>query len=560
MPDSFLLPLVSRLSIVDKKARLVPLAPNWMQTIAINQVEADLRANRPIRLIALKARQLGFSTITEAIIYVLSQVYHRSAGLVIANEQDNANHLLGITDNYWMTDPHRAFYTTKYQAKNVLAWNETHSSIKTTTAGNKDAGRSRTIRFLHASEVGFWDNAQTVMTGLMQAVPDFPRTLIALESTANGRGNYFHTMWGQAMRGENSYVPLFFPWWMHYEYRASYINLPPIPLGELDNEEKALLNLFDKGLRVGKLEFHLASKHWEDALVWRRWAIFDKAQGDIIKFHQEYPATPEEAFVATGTNVFPQAHLLGCFDERRGRRGRLMRRGAGVEFIPDLSGPLTLFKTPSANRELGHYVVGGDATATLRGDYAVAQVLNRRTFEQVAVWRGRIDPAHFGEELAKLGMYYNEALMAPENEGPGYATVGWLMNLDYPNMFQSTMADNLPGRFTGKYGWSSSYRSKDLAVSWLLRLLIERGTKVHDRKTFDEMDNYVTLDGGGYGPASGEDHDDTVMAYAIAVTASIQWGVLPAVGSVNTDMAGQMEEEREPVWATWEHTETGGDW
>lgn len=549
---SFLLPLISRLSITNKRAQVVPLMPNWAQLGFIVEVERQLRLGRPVRIINLKARQLGISTITEAIIYCMSFVIHNSNSLVIANEQPNAEHLLSMTQLYWDTDPFAALYNTKYQAKNVLAWRETRSSIRTTTAGNKDAGRSKTIQNLHGSEVGFWDNAKTVMTGLLQAVPDLPRTLVALESTANGRGNYFHSTWQQAMARENEYEPMFFPWWMHYEYRASYVNLPFHELGVYDDEEKALLHLFDKGLTVGRSTFKLPPSMWEDALAWRRWAIYNKCQGDIIKFHQEYPSTPEEAFVATGTNVFPQQHILKCFDEKHGKKGRLVRRGADVDFIPDIAGPLTLYKMPSTNLELGHYVIGGDATATMRGDFACAQVLNRRTYEQVAVWRGRIDPGHFGEELAKLGIFFNTALLAPENEGPGFATIGWLQQLDYPNMFQSVVADGLPGRYTGKYGWSTSYRTKDLAIGWLLRLLIESGTTIHDRKTFEEMDNYVTLEGGGYGPASGEDHDDTVMAYAIAVASSIQHGPLPAYGSIEPE-AGQ--QQAEPVWSTWEHTD-----
>lgn len=556
MTDSFLLPLLSRLSIVDKRSQIVPLTPNWAQEIAIREIEKKLIDHRPIRVIALKARQLGFSTITEAIIYALSQVLPNSAGLVIANESDNAQHLLGMTQTYWDTDPWAPLFTTKYQAKNVLAWNETKSSIRTTTAGNKDAGRSKTVRNLHCSEVAFWDNAETVTTGLMQAVPDLPNTMIVLESTANGRGNYFHKQWMLAVRGESDYIPMFFPWWMHYEYRASYVKLPTYELGAYDPEEKLLLNLFENGLTVGANTYKLPASVWADALAWRRWAILNKLNGDLIKFHQEYPSTPEEAFVATGLNVFPQIHLNKCFKGKQGRRGRLVREGARVVFVPDVAGPLTLYKLPSTNLELGHYAIGGDASATMEGDYACAEVINRRTYEQVAEWRGRIDPGHFGEELAKLGIFYNTAILAPENEGPGFATVGWLQQLDYPNMFQSVVPDGLPGRYTGKYGWSSSYRTKDLAIGWLLRLLIEGGCTIHSRKLYDEMDNYVTLEGGGYGNAAGEDHDDTVMAFAIAVAASIQSGVLPAYGTMEPT-AGM--NEAEPVWASWEDQSSVAD-
>jgi hypothetical protein len=545
----FIAPLVDRLSIADKNAHILPFQPNWAQRIYFAEIEEQMRANKPIRIINLKARQLGISTATEAFIYVMSFVIPNLNSLVIADEAENAQHLLGMTNRYWEEDPLRSFYRTRYQAKNTLAWYETNSSIRTTTAGNKKAGRSRTVQMLHASEVGFWMEARTVMTGLLQAIPDSPLTAVFLESTANGRGNYFHTTWKEANLGQNEYTPLFFPWWMHYEYRASHINLPSISMGKYDEDEKQLLELFKRGLVLPKHRFDLPPTEWEDALRWRRWAIRNKAQNDIIKFHQEYPASPEEAFVATGTNVFPQQHLIQCFKGEHGKRGRLIREGARVRFMDDIGGPLTIFRNPSPDLEVGVYSLGGDATATMRGDFAVGQVINRRSLEQVAVWRGRIDPAHFGEELAKLGIFYNTALLAPENEGPGYATVGWLLNLDYPNMFQSLVADGLPGRFTGKFGWSSSYRSKDLAIGWLLRHVIEHGITIHDQKTFDEMDDYVTLEGGGYGPGSGEDHDDTVMALAIAVTASIQSGPLMAVGQMSSNAGQQLEQP--PVWESW---------
>ncbi len=546
---SFILPFVKRLYIVDKDAQSIKFTPNWAQAIYFGEIERQIAAGQPVRIINLKARQLGISTATEAYIYEMGKIVPNSRSLVIADEADNAQHLLSMTDHYWETDPHKSLYTTKYQAKNTLHWHETGSSIRTVTAGNKRAGRSRTIQQLHASEVAFWMEPKTVMTGLLQAVPDRPLTGIFLESTANGRGNWFHQYWKDANAGDNEYTPLFFPWWMHYEYRASYVGLPPQPLGGYDEDENALLRLWKTGLQLPRHEFSIPPSEWEDALAWRRWAIRNKLFGDLLKFQQEYPATPEEAFIATGVNVFPHQHLIKCFKVEKGIRGRLERNGARVNFRPDPTGPLTIFRKPNPDPELGIYAIGGDATATMRGDFAVGQVINRRTMEQVAVWRGRIDPAHFGEELAKLGIFYNTALLAPENEGPGFATIGWLQQLDYPNMFQSMIPDGLPGRYTGKYGWSSSYRTKDHAISWMLRYLIEGGMTIHDQKTYDEMEDYVTLEGGGYGPGSGEDHDDTVMALGIAVTSSIMDGPLPAVGEL-TALAGQSV-ERPPVWESW---------
>ena len=549
--SSLLLALTERLSIVDKDSQLIPFKPNWAQEIYYERIEEKLRSQQPVRAIVLKARQLGISTATQAMFYGLARSLPRVRAVNIADEVDNSQHLLGMSDTFWEEDPLKPLGKTKYQAKNTLAWDDNKSSIRTTTAGNKKAGRSRTITMVHASEVAFWPEPELVMNGLMQAIPRRPRTIVVMESTAFGRGNYFHKQWLAAVRGETELIPFFFPWWMHPEYRASHAGIPYRSLGDLDEEEKGILALFKNGLIIGPHKYEIPPSQWDDALAWRRWAIYNLCQGDILKFHQEYPSTPEEAFVATGLNVFPQQALAQTFKPENPRVGRLFRRGAGVEFVPDISGPLRLFRLPHEDRSWGQYVIGADATHTLRGDYAVAQVLNRRSWEQVAVWRGRIDPIHFGEEVAKLGIYFNTALVSPENEGPGYATIGALMQLDYPNMFQSTASDGLPGRFSGKYGYSSSYKTKSDAISWLLRLVLDNAIVIHDRETYDEMDNYVTLDGGGYGPGDGVEHDDTVMAMAIGVMSSLLDGPLPAYGSTDSADPLWTPQEQEPSWMTW---------
>lgn len=551
-PSGFISQMTSRLSIAEKSGIVRRFKPNWAQRIYFAEIERQHAERRPVRLINLKARQLGISTATEAYIYCMSFVQSNSKSMVIADDNENSHHLLSMTDLFWELDPLNPLYTTKYQAKNTLAWRETASSIRTTTAGNKRAGRSRTIQRLHASEVAFWERAETVMTGLLQAVPALPNTFISLESTANGIGNYFETQWNQAVNGENEYIPLFFPWWLHPEYRASAVGLPPRDLGHLDAEEKQLLLLFRIGLQMRDRVLKLDEQHWNDALMWRRWAIRNLAQNDILKFHQEYPSTPEEAFISTGTNVFPFEHLQTCYQPLPDRAGRLHREGNKVTFVPDVAGPLHVFKNPSADTDYGMYVIGGDSTHAVH-DRAVAQVINRRTYEQVAVWRGRLDPSHFGEEMAKLGMLYNTALLSPENEGPGYATIGALIQLQYPNLHQPQQPENLPGRFTGKYGFSSSHKTKAEAIGWLIKVVVDHDLILHDRMTYDEMRNYVTKPDGGFGPASEETgYDDHVTSLAISIVTNVREGALPAYGLATADVG-----ETAP-WESWGEQETGG--
>lgn len=494
-------PIVNRLSIRTKNLDVVKLVPNWAQVEYMEEVERQAAKNRPIRLIVLKARQLGISTVTEACGFAMSFIHEGTQGLVVAHEMDASQHLLSMTQLYWDTYPFKDFYQLKYESAKHLTWTM-GSGMRITTAGNIKAGRSKTIHFLHASEVAFWPDPEKTMLGLRQTVPNTPRSMVVLESTANGVGNYFYKLWKAAESGDVDYVPLFFPWHRHPEYKASALNIPYHSLGHLNSDERALSAM---GIS-------------DDRLAWRRWAIKNLADNDLNNFHQEYPSTAEEAFVSSGSAVFPPEKLRTCYKQMEGIRGRLIRDGSRVRFVKDISGPLRLYKKPAPDNDWGQYFIGGDPSFTTRGDNACAQVLNRRTLEQVAVWKGKIDPGSFAEEMAKLGAYYNYAMLAPESEGSGQITIGKLLAMEYPHVWHHQRPDKLPGKMTDIYGWSTTSKSKHLAIGWLLKNIVDEDIILHDAQTFHEMQQYVTLDNGGYGNGANADHDDHVMALAIAVT------------------------------------------
>ena len=520
--------LVSQLTIKDKNLNEIRLTPNWAQLEFYNTAERQLADTGRIRIIVLKARQLGMSTATEALAFTLSFVFPGYRALVLAHEIPASQNLLEMTHRYWDNYPFRQLYTPKSYSKNDIGWIETGSNMKIATAGNKGAGRSSTTHFLHASEVAFYPDPKVVMLGLRQAIPDSPGTGIVLESTANGRGNYFHEQWLAAEQGETEFTPLFFPWHKHPEYRASAINIPHYSLGKLSDEEKVL-----KRLGID-----------DDRLAWRRWAIINKCNSDLLQFMQEYPSDPEEAFLATGRNVFPGEHLKQCYQPEDGVRGLLIRDGDNITFKPASDGPLTLFRKPHEDTDWGKYLVAGDPTKTTMGDYAVAQVLNRRTMEQVAVWRGRLDPITFGEELWKLGHFYNDALVTTEIEGPGYGSIGKLIGMNYPNIWQrQNKADKVPGAMTAStYGWSTTHQTKPLAIGYLLKYVTDHAVTIHDRKTYDEMVNYITLDNGMYGNGNNEEHDDTVMSLAMGVTCHVMDAPLMAYGAESEGMADEIRD------------------
>jgi hypothetical protein len=450
----------------------------------------------------LKARQLGISTATEGVLFNWGFIHHGTNGLVIAHESDASGGLFEKTKLYWDTWPLRRLYTERYSTRRELSWVETRSHFKVATAGNLRSGRSSTLHAVHASECAFYENPEVLMTGLNQTIPNTHGTIVILESTANGVGNWFHTQWLMAESGESDYVGLFFPWYRHPEYNmATTLSVR----SELDPEERQLLRL---GATYTNLE-------------WRRWAIVNLTNGILDDFHQEYPSTPEEAFVTSGNPVFSLSRLRDTFEEQSGNLGYLQDlQDNQVKWIPDKAGQLHIFKRPrKGDQRQDRYFVSADPSYTIEGDPACIQVINRKTFEQVAVWHGRIDPVSLADEMIRIGKFYNWATLCPEVEGGGQATIATLLARGYPNIWMHRAADRLAKGFNA-FGWSTNSQRKQWCIGTLCRMVVDRSLIIHDRKTYEQMVGFIVHPNGNIGNSNPLIHDDAVMALAIAVTAS----------------------------------------
>lgn len=525
-----LLEPILQLTIATKDGQTARLADviTDPQLELIEECERQLIRRGRIRIIILKARQMGFSTIVEAIIFLLCLYWRNMEGLVVSHEKESAQHILKMTKRYWQTYPFAPFHTEEYNGRTYLSWSDADSSLQVATARNVGAGRSRTLRAVHGSEVAFWPNGEELMGGLAKSIPAIGATAVFIESTANGVGNYFHAQWVAAKLGQTDFVPVFYPWWRHPSYTIETLSEDVQEryddLGELDEEEKRIQRLFN--LTDGQLR-------------WRRWAIANECSGDVNNFHQEYPCDPTEAFLSTGHNVFPMKRLLAHYEPRIGARGKLVRTGQRVDFVEAEEGLLTIFREPSRDRSWGMYRIGADPTHTTVNDYACAQVIHRRTLEQVAVWRGKLDPIAFAEQLALLGQYYNWARIAPEKTGPGYATVGALVATHYPDVWQAVKLDVLPGTPLGNlFGWTSNVSTKPLAIGHIQHALNQplaelggntHGLLIHDEMTFTEHRDY-TFDPKSqtYRNGKGSQYDDGVMALAVAIATEAIDADLPA--------------------------------
>lgn len=513
------------LKIRDKSAQIIPFKLNKAQNIVLGHIMKDEKEGKPKRYIVLKARQMGLSTLFEALIFHDTITHENKNSLIIAHEEQASTNLFNMSKLYYECLPDVLKPMKKYANGKVLSFeNPTNddkekaqnpglrSKISIATAGAGEVGRSSTIHNLHASEVAFFPDAKTTMLGLLQAVPDQPNTLVVLESTANGVGDWFHEMWLKAERGENEFTPIFLPWFIQPEYTRPFRS-------EAEKEqfiaEVSTVTRNANGEEVRTYEWELKEKFgltWEQ-LNWRRWTIANKCQGDEMLFMQEYPSTPQEAFISSGRPKFSIQALkkYQTITKEPIRRGYLYAKDGRIEFVDDPKGYISIWKEPEPDM---YYCIGADVAEGLaHGDYSAALV-GDQNFDIVAKWHGHIDPDLFGVELIKLAKYYNDAYLGVESNNHGLTTLSTIKKEEYWNLFFTKTYDKISDTVTQKLGWQTNARTKPLMIDKLAEFVREHYLGIYDDAIISEMFTYVIEDNGKTNAQPGC-HDDLVMACAI---------------------------------------------
>ena len=495
------------LKIRTKDQQLLPLrlnAPQWRIYETIHRLRFE---GKPVRLLILKARQEGVSTLIEALIFEATARHSNVNSLIVAHDLDGSDHLFGMSKLYYDKLPEGIRPPTQYSNRKELDLSEPlRSKINVDTANNLTAGRSYTVHNFHGSEVAFWNDAKTVMLGVSQAVPDLPGTMIVLESTANGVGGWFYDEWQRAKRGESDYIPLFIAWFELPEYRRE---VPPEGLGALDEEEQRLQTLYGVD---------------DEQLSWRRGTIANKCGGDVELFHGEFPTDDHEAFLFSGRPVFVPQTLREYYDhaappEAIGTLAEEKVQENGQEkvkivFAENERGYLRIWKFP----EEGHrYAIGADVAEGLElGDYSTAEVLDRATMEQVAEWHGHIAPDLFAIELDRLGRFYHKALIGVEVNNHGLTTLTKIQDLNYPDLYQREILDQAKKVTTLRMGWQTNSQTKPLMVDEMARCIRERLIGLRSKELIEECMSYVVQADGKTGAQVGC-FDDRVIGMAIAV-------------------------------------------
>jgi hypothetical protein len=503
------------IKIRTKQGKIAPLVLNRVQERFMERVLAQLEHNGKVRMVVLKARQQGLSTVISALQYWWLSQRKAQKGLVMAHESESTTSLFDMYRRIHDNVPDIVRPSTKYSSRSELVFDKLDSALRVATAGGRGVARGEMLTFAHLSEVAFWPPAfaNNNFNGLVQAIPEESGTAIFLESTAQGVTGKFYEMYQGAVRRDhlwNGYEVFFSAWFESDEYRetapADFQRTP---------EEDDLVAQFGVD---------------NDQLYWRRKKI---GTNGIDLFKQEYPATPEEAFLSTGRPIFNTESIHQrlqtpvqpitlmaveeTYDDKTGQALPLRT------LREDARGELKVYRKVDAKE---HYVIGADVGMGIRGgvkgrkdgDPSVAQVLDSK-MRQVAVWRGIVHPDVFAKILVTLGYHYNSATIACERNNHGLVTCVALRNMNYPFLYTDTVEGTLEyDRDTINLGFFTSEKTKPLIIDKLRELDREGEIQINDTTTLQEMQTFVVTEAGKM-EAEGGTHDDCVMALAIAAYA-----------------------------------------
>ena len=504
--------------VVDKQKNTVPFFLNEIQQAFIHELETR-GTERPFFI--LKGRQQGFTTLITAIQLSYAITHKNFSGFTLADSADNTEAI--FTDKAKtvydrlpeLLHPHE-----KYINRREYFFDKLNSSWRISTA-TADVGRSRTLNFVHFSEVAFFgcslgDLQAAIRPAIVQGA------FVVYETTANGFND------AKALWDSGSCVNLFYEWWRSTEYRSTRLEA-------LETDEPWLQDRL-KWLKERGLD--------DEQLAWYAKTYNEYLDKDMIR--QEYPCTPEEAFLFSGDSVFDaekvtEAMIRALAHPKLTRRGYFTYRSVetplldeqgnkvggtwsleDIQWIEDRNGMIKIHEEPRENKNeqdivegQAPYVIGADTSGSGQ-DYWAAKVINNMTRKTAAtLHKQNLDADKFTEQLICLGQMYHNALISIEINLSPYPIIALTRKYNYTNVYMRERYDKTYDERTKEPGFLTNKATKPAAIDNLVMLFRDFPDIECDPETLHEMAVFVRKENGKMEAVEGE-HDDLVMALAIA--------------------------------------------
>lgn len=552
---------------------------NRPQRKLLAKLERMRCAGKPIRLILLKARQWGGSTMIQIYMAWLQLVHQVGLNsLIVGHVKSASTEVKSMFERLINNYPVEMLYEqgetfASNEAKLVGVGTEQNikripqrlCNIKVGTAESPDSARGGDYNLVHCTEVGLWkktdgktpeDIVRSACSGVLLA----PYTMIIYESTANGTGNFFHREYEASRKGESQFDSLFVAWFEIEQYAMPF---------ESDEAERA----FARQLYEGRQQDVSHSKRRECGKylwwLWERGATLEAIQWYIAErskyndhgdMASEYPSDDIEAFTHSGDKIFDkyqvEAFRKTCIPPRyigevQGKSDRGKEQLEDVRFVVDAQGALCVWSMPEIDDEekiTDRYLVVVDIGGrSSKSDYSVIVVFDRLPLIDggkpvvVAQWYGHIDMDLLAWKSAQIARLYDDALLVIESntletkdreryvDGDQSIYILEQIREHYDRLYaRKQTADEIVAKAPLRYGFHTNISTKPMVIATLTRVLREGLYVERDERCLDEYLCYERKPNGSMGAISGQ-HDDLLMTRAIGLHICYHEMALPRI-------------------------------
>ena len=517
--------LLSKLHIKHRDLGVsTPFILNHNQRLAVQAMAEQYELEGYIRVCILKARRLGMSSLIDALLMVYAMAYAAAHCEIVSHEFKTSELGLFRVPHDLAEELNTRFKIADVRARRIYFHHDAGDSLMDiATAGSVGSGRGLTLNALHLSEAANYPPISGSFLALLPAVSKGPNTMIAVESTANGKvadGEAFYEFWKSACAPRNTprwngYVPIFLDW-LH----------DPACVRPEDEADDAPATDLEKEL-MRKPFFATRAQ-----IAWMRRTLKAECAGEETKFLQEFPHEAMVAFQSTGDPAFPREEMIYAERTKREPRytGRIARRDHAPYFEPTRSGPLFIWEKPLPQC---YYYLGADAAAGYEtGDFAAIAVYNGTTGTQACRFSAHASPEELAEQCDLLGRWYNNAMVNIELTGNlgRWAQKRLRDNFTYPNLYRWRGKDDKLNPNRGRSnaaGWETNNATRGLlreAFREKLRMGIHDlpgGLEVYDAELVSQMESATMQNTAKWEVIRG--HDDILIAWMLAVVTCAQY-------------------------------------
>jgi hypothetical protein len=472
-----------------------------------NELLSLTKTNRFV--IALKARQIGFTTLGMAHALWLALFRPGATVLIVSETQKSSNKNLAQARLAYQFLP----AWMKERGPNVKNDSSTGISFEFNDGMVSNLKANPATGGVFAGETAtfvLWDEAALVEPASLQE--DVLRTLLPttdaggsmmIVSTARGAYNRFAKTYRAAQKRESQFVAFFKPWMVSPFMRCS--------------EHCGWCSGTAGEKTPCKSKYDLKRREFADQ-PWR--------------FFQEYPEQEEEAFRESGRPRFVGLPPETEYNNFTFRGDLSWKDDHSLVFTPDESGPLHLATIEPDPK--GFYVIGADPSQGIGKDYASAHIMtidDDGNPEIVGYYHSNVvHPTEFASALDRMGRYFSgrewAAKLAIEDQGgQGALPINELhRHLDYPNPYMHTSPGSKKSRGTRLFAFPMTVDRRRAVIDRLAKYLVVRDGQtilngIHPALRI-ELGQFVaqeTPNGNIRYAADVGCHDDLVMSLAISL-------------------------------------------